>query len=915
MQCIWLTKPNVITSRIVAFAHSAGGKTFPSKSLHSGIWRICSKPHLNPTSSYHTTPRIMESPALDLSHPHSPAVIKKSASSTSSSFVVDHLSSPQISRASAAAIRISVARGDIWDSFHLWHSLRWSMHRYCKPGSAFPPQSPFRTPSSFVPIDFARPVSARLAAHCLLHSLLRAGETKTAAVLTEQMMADGEELHPLSFSTLLRQLNSTSSKSPQTVYNHLPTLPRSAYLGSRVLELQNVMPMDPFTCIAVRLLNNAREHRWQRTTSMYESVLRACLIQGEILVASLLLALLLKDYQLRHACSRIATEAKSTGAQDTTSYIHSKFPETPSRGFKLLPYYNSRFLYQSVAEFLEKHSTHIDNPLFSEASQALAIFASELNARRIPYANLATLFKAMYSYPRCQHTVWVTLPSGERQSRNAYLYFHEVLLNLLCSLPDQKLVKLKTGQLPSLNMDSYNALLHYALCHRHSLTLANRVLRHMTELRKPTLAPTTATYNILLRGSTLMRRNDIAESILRMMPWQISVNDPDEVHNFPRRTLQGRNCQIEACPTDSQLGLPRHRFSGLLEDTRKSGLNIPKPEGHIEPDVTLLTSCMAHLVASGRPDRVAILITQVIPELEPPQERSTPEECEMRWQTSIVRGVTLGPHFFAAALNALRKAGLRRLAKRVWALALAAETKNLQSGVTAPWCLSVHAYTAMLQLYADETKGRRAKHIARCVKQPRHPPRIWDWRLAISSMRKGMQVFRALSFATIKVREAAVQAREEGREWKHPPVPPRGDARFYNAALRLVFCLPGMRPHGSRHGTRSWWNNLLREVRQHFLLTGQKPPGWIPELEEIAESMRSSGYAPPVGLRLRLVGRDEQSTSQDKTSFGIREFGVRPYSFGRKGRSPFAPYRLPTVKRKGLPLRGRWRRSRWSKMR
>ena len=860
----------------------------------------------------------MESPTLDLprtrTHLHPSAIVPPPAQlNTTLPSVAGHLSSPQISRGSATAIRISVARGDTWDGFHLWNSLRWSMYRYGKPGFSSAPQPPFRAPSPFVPIDFGRPVSTRLAAHCLLHSLLRAGETKMAAKLTERMMADGEELHPLSFDALLCQLNFATSESPQTSYDRLPSLTpfRKVHLGSRILDLQYVMPRSPFTRIAVRLLNRAREHRWQRTTSMYESIFRACLIQGEIIVASLLLVLLFKDHQLRHACSRAANEAESVGAQDTMAYVQSKVPEAPTRGFRLLPH-RTYFLYQRVAECSEKHCRQVEDPLFSEASQALAILASELDARRIRYPYLATLIKAMYSYPQCQHTVWITLPSGERQLRNAYRYFNDVLHKLLCSFPDQGLLDLDNSRLPSLNVQSYNALLHYALRYRHSLPLANRVLRHMTEVRKPPLAPDISTYNILLRSSTLTRRNDITESVLRIMPWQIPENNlqPELIDRFSLRTIQGRNSRTESSPTSSQLG-GLHRFHELLEDTRRHELNIPKPKKLLKSDKMLLFAYMAHLVATGRPDIAAILITRLIPEIEEPKEPLSPEDLSARWQTSVVRGVTLGPHFFAIALNALRKAGHWRLAEHVWELACAAETKILESGVTAPWCLSVHAYTAMLQLYADETKGWHADHTVTCAKRTGHPPCPRDPRRAASAMRKGMQVFRALSLAAIKVHDAAVQARKENREWKRPPTPPKVDARFYNAALSLVYRRPGMRSYGSHQGSHSWWNCLLSKARRRFLRTGQRPRGWTPELEEIGKSLRSSGYALPIGFRLRLVGRDEQVTSQDRTDLGAR---ARPYSFGSKFRARFASHRLPTVKTKGLPLRGRWRRSEWSSL-
>ncbi|KAI0253030.1 hypothetical protein BJV78DRAFT_234586 [Lactifluus subvellereus] len=901
MLCNWSTKANVVLPRIISF-----GRTARKKILE-----------LNNYSSYHSSsPPTFGAPTLPQprSHP-APSTIVPPPSTTPSSFILEQLTPAQISRASATAIRISVGRGAIWDGFHMWHSLHWSARHYYKHDSNSAPQPPFRSPiTSFVPIDFGRPVSTRLAGHCLLHGLLRAGETKAAAKLTEQMMAYGEELRPLSFNILLRQLHpSASPESPRPIYNRLRNLvPRiKGPLGPKILELQNVMPADPLTRFAVRLLHNAREHRWQRTTGMYESVLRACLVQGEILVASLLLALLLKDYQLRQACSRVAAEAERVGAPDTMAFVQSKIPEAPSRSFKLLPYRNSHFLFQSVTKFLEKHCAHVDDPLFHEASQALANVAGALDARKIPYANLATLIKVLYSYPQCQHNVWITLPSGERRSCNAFRYFHGVLFNLLSTPPDRRSLGPISDQLPALNLESYNALLNYAMRFRHSLTLADRVLHHMTESRKPPLAPNMTTYNILLRGSTLMRRNDITESILRMMRRRIPGDQVDlSIPHFPPATLQDRP-QNTPNQTNSQFERNRRRFRSLLEDTCKYELTIPKPKGLLEPDNALLTTYMAHLVATGRPDAVAILITRVIPGMELPNKSVTHEELISSWHTSVARGVALGPHFFAVALNALRKAGQGGLAGRVWTLARAAEEKSLQGGSTTPWCLSVHAYTAMLQLYADETRGWQTgggvhcrgvmgAESSRLLPCPRNPRR------AMSALRKGMQIFRALPLAADKAREAAVRARNEGWEWKTAPAPPTADARFYNAALSLVSRWPGMAPRSAHPGSRWRWNRMLGRARQQLLFTGHKPRGWTPELEEIAKSVRSAGYALPVGFKLRLVGRDEEILSEEKM-----DLDARPYSFGRRVRSRFAPHRIPTVKRKGLPLRGRWRSSGW----
>jgi len=348
----------------------------------------------------------------------------------------------------------------------------------------------------------------------------------------------------------------------------------------------------------------------------------------------------------------------------------------------------------------------------------------------------------------------------------------------------------------------------------------------------------------------------------------------------------------------------------LPREHRQYELTIPKPK-RIKPDNVLRTTYMAHLVATGRPDAVATLIMRAIPNLEPSQTCLSPEEVSARWSACVARGVTLGPHFFAAALNALRKAGRRSFAERIWALARAAEAKSSEPGSTTPWCLSTHAYTTMLQLYGDETRGwhthgqphdlsRKATGAERAERLPR--PK--DRRRAKLGVQKGMQIYRLF------MREAIVRGRHQDPEWKRALEPPAADARIYNAALNLLSRRPGMTPRSSHSGSQWRWNRLLGRAHKRFLLTGLKPHGWTPELEEIVQGVKSAGYALPLGFRLRMVGRDSQIIPQEKM-----DVASRPYSKGFRTRVQprFAPYRIPTVKRKGLPLRGRWRRLEWSK--
>ncbi|EGO01456.1 hypothetical protein SERLA73DRAFT_176729, partial [Serpula lacrymans var. lacrymans S7.3] len=59
------------------------------------------------------------------------------------------------------------------------------------------------------------------------------------------------------------------------------------------------MVSDPGIRFAISLLFFARQHRQRCSEQAYQSIINACLVQGEIIVASLLFVILVKDWEVR----------------------------------------------------------------------------------------------------------------------------------------------------------------------------------------------------------------------------------------------------------------------------------------------------------------------------------------------------------------------------------------------------------------------------------------------------------------------------------------------------------------------------------------------------------------------------------------------------------------------------------------
>ncbi|KAG1759058.1 hypothetical protein EDD22DRAFT_783045, partial [Suillus occidentalis] len=68
---------------------------------------------------------------------------------------------------------------------------------------------------------------------------------------------------------------------------------------------------DQGTRHALKLLLHARQHRQRCYESTYQFIINICLVQGEIIVASLLFVLLVKDWEMKRAATQIREQERA----------------------------------------------------------------------------------------------------------------------------------------------------------------------------------------------------------------------------------------------------------------------------------------------------------------------------------------------------------------------------------------------------------------------------------------------------------------------------------------------------------------------------------------------------------------------------------------------------------------------------
>ncbi|KAG8218272.1 hypothetical protein J3R82DRAFT_3883 [Butyriboletus roseoflavus] len=318
----------------------------------------------------------------------------------------------------------------------------------------------------------------------------------------------------------------------------------------------------------------------------------------------------------------------------------------------------------------------------------------------------------------------------------------------------------------------------------------------MEHVRRPNLKPDTTTYNIIVRSGTLLRRNDMV--------------------SFAVAELRKLKCRRALLTDTLSLALAANRFL--------SSWQYPPQPSNVPADMYTLTSYITHLTSTGNPHVVASILFRVLPELaivdhpawgdNPPSAHERAMMARRARQERLYRAVSLGPHFFTSVLNALCKAGKTGLAERVWLLAKQAEKISwLKVGnegleIIEGWCLPIHAYTIMLQVYAAEARKGFRVRTRLPVASPEAGEHKWQPRTDSKDKVKGWAGYvlakdkiasRHRSRRTLGLRIGAVLYRSMFRAARDiydtltrilPNAQPRvynlrPDARFFNAALEM----------------------------------------------------------------------------------------------------------------------------------
>ena len=864
---------------------------------------------------------------------------------TSSSLPVE-ASPAERGRAASCAIRISLQQGNVADAYHVVNSVR--LANFQSDSFLYPSISqsiatkggkntilsilsyPKRLSTAIhlhpVAYAFSADTSPRLPSHTLLHGLIKQGMTDEAASLAEQMMSVGMRVRSQSLEVLYSALAQTSitassakpSPNSSNVSHALPSHP----LRHNVLYIRPGRIADPSTRFALRLLFLSRQSRQRRTHRMFKTLMTLCLINGEIILASLLFGVLVRDWQKRVGCE-VQVQALEQDPEERQIKIKydTPFPAW-SHLHEMCEFINDSFASYSLHRKASNFCTDSETSLrYNFSLQALANLAGILDRQALPFGGLVDIIQTMYKCPTDKETVWVWRRVGVEDKNNgngagkqrrepkeidARKYLRGVLRRLVGRLPSKSpssksdlarthstSESIRPPSMHSLTLQTYNTLLHYAFRYARSQSMAGKILDHM--VNEAGLEPNAVTRNIIERGGTLLRVSDGCDKVMKKK--DISHGDP---------------------------------LSDLLDIVTHYDKNQGRRQIDIDNLNYSLSTRIAHLVATGKPNVVVDAIPFLLPGITPlicAAPDTPPATCgstEQDWvvqrQHVVQRAVCYGPVVLTSILNALMKVGRTGLSEKIWDVMKEAEELSWNfsangkgSGSLSPWCLGVEAYTVMIKVYGKEArKGAGYGRVIRGVgpagrgeeKMKRDMVVGWGYKfLQKRKIRRGTKVTRVelsrymgLKIYRLMGRECdkmtrrverlclRLQTERASNDKASPHVHivknhlrlPDPDTYFFNAILDIVARRPGMTPRSRTLQPRRARARLTIKKRKYIWecrVMGSCEPDV--RLREVVRDMRRNGFGVPVLVRRLLIGTGEEELGDECLEEGQAWLKVR----------------------------------------
>ena len=854
------------------------------------------------------------------------------------------LSPTERGRAASRAIHISLQQGNVADAYHIVNSVRlanFQSDSFSHP-SIFKSTAtkggentvlsilsyPKRSSAAYYLYPVANALSAdispRLPSHTLLHGLIKQGMTHEAASLAEQMMSVGMRVRSQSLEVLysaLAQISIAASSakpnpSSSNVSHALPSYP----LRHNVLYIRPGRIADPSTRFALRLLFLSRQSRQRRTHRMFKTLMTLCLINGEIILASLLFGVLVRDWQKRVGCEmQMQPLEQDLEERQIKIKYDTPFPAW-SHLHEMCEFINDSFtsypIHRKAVDFCAESETSLR---YNSSLQALANLAGILDRQALPFGGLVDIIQTMYKHPTEKNTVWVWGRVGVEDKNNgngngagkqrrepkeidARSYLRGVLRRLVGRLPSKSpslesdlarshstSESIEPSLMPPLTLQTYNTLLHYAFRYARSQSMAEKILDHM--VNQAGLDPNAVTRNIIERGGTLLRVSDGCNKIIKK----------------------------------DVVSLAQDPLSDLLDIVTRYDKN---QGGHIDIDNLnySLSTRIAHLVATGRPDVVVDAIPFLFPGIAPlicaapdtpPMTCGSTEHWVVQRQHVVQRAACYGPVVLTSILNALMKVGRTGLSEKVWDVMKEAEELSWNfsairkgSESLSPWCLGVEAYTVMIKVYGKE--ARKGAGYGRVIRDVGHGEEkmkrdmVVGWGHKFLQKRKigrgtkvtrvelsrhmGLKIYRTMGRECDKMTKrvkslySRLQTERASDENASPHVRivknhlrlPDPDAFFFNAILDIVARRPGMTPRSRTFQPRRARARLTNKKRKYIWecrVMGSREPDV--RLKEVVRDMRRYGFGVPVLVSRLLIGTGEEELGEECLQEGQAWLKVR----------------------------------------